>query len=305
VTRTATVRVILLALIWGSAFLWIKLADRGLSPVEVTLARMVLGAGVLLGVVAAQRAPVPRSPRIWLHIVVAGLFANAVPYLLFALAEQHVGSSTAGMLNATTPLWTVVIALATRHQRAVTVRQAAGLVIGFGGAVLIFSPWQTASGFASTGAIECLAAAASYGISYVYMDRYLVRRGISPLVLAACQLLAASAWLAIALGITGAPSPRLDATVVASIAILGLIGTGIAYVLNYQIITSEGATTASTVTYLLPVIAIILGILVLGEHISLLILAGIALILAGIVLTRQPKRRAPAERARHPAPPGG
>jgi drug/metabolite transporter (DMT)-like permease len=229
---------------------------------------------------------VPRSPLLWAHIIVAALFANAAPYLLFAVGEQHVASSTAGMLNATTPLWTVVIALGTRHQRSVTARQAAGLLVGFGGAVLIFAPWQARSGFASIGAIEFLGAAASYGISYVYMDRFLARRGISPVTLAACQLLAASAWLAIALGVTGAASARFSAQVVVSVAILGLIGTGAAYVLNYQIITSEGATIASTVTYLLPIIAIILGILVLGEHLTLLVAGGIALILAGVALTR-------------------
>src|SRR5262252_1040334 len=151
VHRATTARIALLALIWGSAFLWIKLAIRGLPPVEVTLARLVLGSAVLFAVVAARRDSLPRSPVIWAHIVVAALFANAAPYLLFAIGEQHVASSTAGMLNATTPLWTVVVALATRHQRAVSARQAAGLVIGFGGAVLIFSPWRTASPLASAG----------------------------------------------------------------------------------------------------------------------------------------------------------
>jgi drug/metabolite transporter (DMT)-like permease len=199
------------------------------------------------------------------------------------------------MLNATTPLWTVVIALGTRHQRAITAQQAAGLMIGFAGAVLIFSPWQTAAGLTSVGAVECLAAAASYAVSFVYMDRFLARRGIGPVVLSACQLGAASVLLAIALGITGAPAPELDASVVASILILGLIGTGVAYVLNYQIIASVGATVASTVTYLLPVVAIVLGFLVLGEHITLPDLAGIALILAGVALARNPPTRASPE----------
>jgi drug/metabolite transporter (DMT)-like permease len=127
------------------------------------------------------------------------------------------------------------------------------------------------------------------------MDRFLARRGISPVTLAACQLLAASAWLAIALGVTGAASARFSAQVVVSVAILGLIGTGAAYVLNYQIITSEGATIASTVTYLLPIIAIILGILVLGEHLTLLVAGGIALILAGVALTRSRTQGAPVQ----------
>ena len=115
-------------------------------------------------------------------------------------------------------------------------------------------------------------------------------RGISPVTLSACQLLAASGWLAIALGVTGVQSPRLDGSVVASVAILGLSGTGAAYVLNYQIITREGATVASTVTYLLPVAAIILGILALGEHITVLTIAGIALILIGLALARVPTK---------------
>jgi len=142
-------------------------------------------------------------------------------------------------------------------------------------------------------AVECLAAAASYGISYVYMDRFLARRGISPVTLSACQLLAASVLLALTLGVTGTREPHLNGTVVASVVILGLAGTGAAYVLNYQIITSEGATAASTVTYLLSAVAIILGVLVLSEHITFLILAGIALILAGVALTRHRDRRPP------------
>jgi drug/metabolite transporter (DMT)-like permease len=98
--------------------------------------------------------------------------------------------------------------------------------------------------------------------------------------------------------VTGAPTPQLNATGVVSIAILGLIGTGVAYVLNYQIITSEGATVASTVTYLLPVVAIALGILVLGEHITIVILAGVALILSGVALTRNRSHKATAQATR-------
>ena len=286
-TRSALPRIALLALIWGSAFLWIKLADRGFSPVEVTLARLALGAAVLFAIVLARREKIPRSRRLWAHIAVAALFANAVPYLLFAVAEQTVNSSTAGIINATTPLWTVVLALAVRHQKTVTSWQAAGLIAGLAGAVLIFSPWRTASGLTSAGGLECLAASVSYAISYIYMDRFLARQGLSAILLSACQLLAASIMLAIALAVAGAPAPHVTAENVAAIAVLGIIGTGFAYVLNYQIITSEGATAASTVTYLLPVVAIVLGVLVLGESITVTALAGIALVLAGVALTRR------------------
>ena len=112
--------------------MWIKLADRGFSPVEVTLARLAMGAAVLFAVVLARREKVPRSTRLWAHVAVAALFANAVPYLLFAVAEQTVNSSTAGIINATTPLWTVALALAVRYQKTVTSWQAAGLIVGSG-----------------------------------------------------------------------------------------------------------------------------------------------------------------------------
>jgi drug/metabolite transporter (DMT)-like permease len=297
VTRSALPRIGLLALIWGSAFLWIKLADRGFSPVEVTLARLALGATVLFAIVLGRRDQLPRSMRIWAHIAVAALFANAVPYLLFAVAEQSVNSSTAGIINATTPLWTVVLALAVRHQKAVTGWQAAGLIIGFIGAVLIFTPWTTAGGLTSAGALECLAASISYAISYIYiyMDKFLARRGIGSVVLSACQLATASVMLATALAVTGVQTRHVTAVSVAAIAMLGVIGTGFAYVLNYQIIMSEGATVASTVTYLLPVVAIVLGVLVLNETITIAALAGIALVLAGVALTRRRAKSATDE----------
>jgi uncharacterized membrane protein len=175
----------------------------------------------------------------------------------------------------------VMLALAVRHQKAVASWQAAGLIVGFAGAVLIFTPWHTAGGLFSAGGLECLAASISYAVSYIYMDRFLARRGIGSVVLSACQLAAAAVMLAIALAVTGAATPHVTAESVAAIVVLGIVGTGFAYVLNYQIITSEGATAASTVTYLLPVVAIVLGVLVLGESITVTTLAGIALVLAG------------------------
>jgi drug/metabolite transporter (DMT)-like permease len=295
VSRSALPRIALLALVWGSAFLWIKLADRGFSPVEVTLARLALGAALLFAIMRMRREKMPRSARLWAHIAVAALFGNAVPYLLFAVAEQTVGSSAAGIINATTPLWTVVLALAVRHQKAVTSWQAAGLIAGFAGAVLIFTPWQAASDLFSSGGLECLAASISYAVSYIYMDRFLARRGIGPVTLSACQLATAAVMLAIAMAVTGAPAPHFTAESVAAVVVLGIAGTGLAYVLNYQIITSEGATAASTVTYLLPVVAIVLGVLVLSESITVTTLAGIALVLAGVALTRRRMRAASDE----------
>jgi len=302
VRQSVLPRLALLALIWGSSFLWIKLADRGFPPVEVTFARLALGAAVLFPVVLVRREEVPRSAAFWGQIVVAALFANALPYLLFALAEQSVGSSTAGIINATTPLWTVLLALAVRYQRSVTGWQGAGLIAGFGGTLLIFSPWHSAAGVAYAGGLECLGASVCYAIGYIYMDKFLARRGLSPIALSACQLLAAALLLALALPVSGARAPHVSAASLAGLAILGVLGTGIAYVLNYQIIASEGATVASTVTYLLPVVAIVLGVVVLGETVTAAALAGIALVLIGVALTRRRQKTATGRQARRTGP---
>jgi drug/metabolite transporter (DMT)-like permease len=170
----------LLALVWGSSFLWIKLALDGLFPVQLVLVRLTLGAVVLLLVMCVRRLRLPRDRTIWLRLTVAALVANAIPYLLFAIGEQTVSSSLAGALNATTPLWTLGIGLAARTERQLTTLRLVGLLVGFAGALVILAPWTAPSPGAIGGALACLGAAASYGLSYVYMGRQLAGRGLSP-----------------------------------------------------------------------------------------------------------------------------
>ncbi len=214
------------------------------------------------------------------------MFGNAVPYTLFAIGEQHVTSSVAGILNATTPLWTLVIAFATGHERRISAAKAAGFIVGLVGTLLIFSPWQSGSQIASAGGLACLGAAASYGISYVYMDRYLARRGIPPLVLSAAQLTAAAVLLAMVLPFAGLQAVHVRWDAITALAVLGILGTGIAYILNYRLITDEG-TTASIVTYLLPIVAVILGAAILSDKITVQIIGGMLIVLLGVALTRR------------------
>src|SRR5579875_1879610 len=227
------VRMTALTLLWGSGFFWIAIALRGFSPVQIVLARLALGAVVLVIIARIQRVALPSGRRTWWHLTVAALFANAVPYVLFAVAEQHVTSSAAGILNCTTPLWALVIAFATGHERRISRTKVAGFVIGMAGTLLIFSPWHAGGQIASPGGLACLAASASYGLSYVYMDRYLARRGIPPLALSAGQLLVSTALLAAVTPIDGLQPIhwRWDATF--ALLVLGALGTGVAYVLNY------------------------------------------------------------------------
>ncbi|MEN3358159.1 MAG: hypothetical protein V7637_2141 [Mycobacteriales bacterium] len=285
-TRAGLARLAGLALLWGSGFLWIKIGLRGFSPVQITLVRVAIGAAVLLAIVRLRRLPVPRGRTVWAHLTVAALISNAVPYALFGVGEQHVSSNLAGALNATTPLWTVLSGLAARTEQGLSRARATGLVIGFAGAVVIAAPWQSAA--ASTGGVlACLAASAAYGLGFVYQGRYLTRRGLPPLVLAAGQLTAATGLLVLLTPIAGRQPVHFRADAVAAVLVLGVLGTGAAYVLNYRLITDDGPTLTSTVTYLLPVVAVVLGVLVLNEPASWHLLAGTATVLAGIALIRR------------------
>jgi drug/metabolite transporter (DMT)-like permease len=283
--RASAIRLALLACLWGASFLFIKVALRGLSPVQIVLGRLALGAAVLLIVVALRREPLPRSPIVWWHLAVAAVVANIVPYFLFGWGEQRTSSALAGVLNATTPLFTLVFALATRTEPRTTAVRLAGLLLGFVGALTVLAPWQVGSGQGSlSGQAACLLAAACYGVAYIYMRRFLTGRGFPPLALAASQLTAATVLLALVAPVLARQPITLTEDVLGSIIALGALGTGIAYLLNYRLIADEGATTASTVTYLLPIVAVVLGILILGEPLTWNVFVGTALILAGVAL---------------------
>ena len=239
--------------------------DRGFSPVEVTLARLALGAAVLFAIMLARREAMPA-----LAAAVGAHHRGGAVRQRGAVPAVRGGRADRGLVHGRD------------HQRdhaamdrapgpgrpapeTVTSWQAAGLIVGFAGAVLIFSPWQHGVR-AGLGRRPGMPGRIGQLRHQLRLHGPLPRPpGLSPVTLSACQLLAAAVMLAIALAITGAQTPHFTAESVAGVAVLGMIGTGIAYVLNYQIITSEGATVASTVTYLLPVVAIVLGVLVLGE----------------------------------------
>lgn len=187
----------------------------------------------------------------------------------------------AGTLNATTPLFTLAIAFATRTETTIKRERVLGFLLGFAGAVLIVAPWNS-SGNSTVGALACLAAAFSYGVSYVYMRRYLTGRGTSPIALAAAQISLGALILLLTAPVLADRAIDLQPDVVASVLALGALGTGLAYLLNYRLIQDEGATTTSTVTYLLPVVAVLLGIIVLAEPITWTLIVGTAVVLAGL-----------------------
>ncbi|MEV8534048.1 DMT family transporter [Streptomyces sp. NPDC051211] len=294
------VRMTLLAALWGSAFLWIRLAlDNGLTPVQITVVRSALGAGVLLVLAALAGQRLPRDRATWLRLLVAAFFCNALPFLLFALGQRTVDSGIAGVINATTPLWSLLIGFALGTDRPLRPVRLAGLVLGFAGVVLIFAPWQ-ASGLLSRNALALVGAAASYAVAFAYMARKLTGRGSAPLALSAAQLMTATGLSLLALPTAGgAPvtATGITATGVLAVTALGVLSTGLTFYLSYRIVADEGATSAATVGYLLPVVSVSLGALVLGEEIGPRTLAGMAIVLTGVALTRRPQGAAgPADR---------
>jgi drug/metabolite transporter (DMT)-like permease len=277
VANASWVRMVVLALLWGSGFLWIKIALTGLTPVQLTVIRCALGAGVLLVLARGQRWP--RDRTTWRHLLVAAFFCNALPFALLAVGEQTVDSGVAGVLNATTPLWSLLIGA----KGGLRPHRVAGLLVGFAGVLLIFAPWRQA-GLVSWGAVAILGAAASYAVAFAYMGRHLVGRG-APVAMSAAQLAAATGLSALALPVSGT-GPGVTAGALAAVVVLGVLGTGLTFYLNFRIIADEGATSAATVGYLLPVVSVALGAAVLGEELSARIVLGMVVVLLGVAVTQ-------------------
>ncbi|WP_229791515.1 DMT family transporter [Micromonospora fulviviridis] len=285
----AWARVGVLALLWGSTFLWIELALDALTPVQVTLSRCVLGAATLLVACLGSGRRLPRGRAVWRHLVVAAFFCNALPFAMFSIGQQTVDSGVAGVLNATTPLWSLLIGLVIGSERGLRPVRLGGLLLGFVGVVLIFAPWQT-TGPVGWGALAIVAAAASYAVGFAYMGRNLVGKGIPTISLSAAQLIAATGLTSLTLPSGGLTPIEIDPKTAVAVVILGVVATGITFHLTYRIIAAEGATNAATVGYLLPVVSVALGAIVLDEDFSLRIAAGMVIVLVGVGLTRRHKR---------------
>lgn len=291
---------VVLAAIWGSSFLFIKVAVGDLAPIEVALSRVAIGALVLVIALAVRRTALPRDPRLWAHLAVAALLFNALPFTLFAYGETHVSSVVAGIWNATTPLLTLVFALAVLPGDRPTGRRVVGLLVGFGGVLIVLGPWRGLGGSQLTAQLLCLAAAGCYGLGFPYTRRYLAGRPESGIALSAGQLLCATGQLALATILIGTVPHRVSGATVASVLTLGALGTGVAYILNYAVIRRAGATTAATVTYLMPVFSTALGVVALGEGVTWNQPAGGAVVLLGVGVSQglAARRRRQATHAR-------
>jgi drug/metabolite transporter (DMT)-like permease len=273
---------VLLATIWGSSFLCIKVLGEDWAPLHVALGRVALGALFLVVLIAVRRCALPRGLVLWGHLAVVGLLMNALPFTLFAYGETKISSVLAGLWNATTPLMTLLVVLALMREERPDRRRLIGLAGGFAGVTLLLGPWKGLGGDQLLGHLACLAAAACYGMGLPYTRRHLSARPEGGVTLAAAQLLCATAMLAVLAPLSGAPETALATDAVVSLAVLGILGSGVAYVLTHAIVRAAGPTTFSTVTYLIPVVSTALGVAVLSEPLGWNEPAGAAIVLGAM-----------------------
>lgn len=260
---------LLLALIWGCSFLFIKVGLESLTPAGVAFSRIVLGLVTLLVLSAVMKSPLPPR-RAWVPLFFAALLMTSLPWTLFAYAEQHVSSALAGIINGATPLMTLVAILLVFPEEKPTRQRVIGLVVGFVGVLVVVGIWQGLGSGTWLGIGACLLAITGYGFSFPYVRRHLAT-GDSPigaLTLATGLLAMGAIQSAPIVIVTGySHAPFTVATVLALLA-LGCLGSGFAYVLNFRVISRSDATTASTVTYVITLVAVLAGALFLGEHIT-------------------------------------
>ena len=260
-----------LSVLWGGSFFFNGAALRELPPLTLVLLRVALGAAILLPLLRMQGIGLPKGMAGWKPFVAIGLLNNVIPFSLIVLGQTYIPSGLASILNATTPLFTVMV-MAAAGEEALQMRRVAGVALGLAG-VIILRGWETRLG-QGLGILLCLGGAFSYGFAALAARRLL--KDTPPLGTATFQLMASTVMMAIVAGAMEQPWHLSMPGLTTWLAVLGLaaLSTALAYIVFFQIIRRSGATNVMLVTLLIPVTAILLGWLVLGEPISAREIAG-------------------------------
>lgn len=300
---------VLLALVWGMSFVLIRIGAEVLTPVQLSLGRMLTGALPLLAILLLRGGRLPASPRLWGHLFVAALLLNTIPFTLFGYAGQLIPSALMGIVNASTPLFGVVFSMLMLSDERPDRDRLLGLAIGFLGVLTVFGVWNSLGTVtvddrdALFGMLMVVGANACYGIGTPYLRRFVAGTSHSALELSSLQLVLASLPLLLLVPWFGGVPTGLNWQVVAAVTTLGVLGTGFAYILQYAIVRAAGATVATTVTYVVPVVAITAGIVLLGETLTwnqplgaLVIILGAALC-QGVLRVRRLRTRRASPRA--------
>lgn len=273
---------------WGASFLFMKVALGGVSYTQIVWSREVLGALTLGAVMLIGRHRLPREPIMYLHFLVIALTNCVIPHLLFAWAEQHISSGLAAIYNSLTPIATALLVALVYRVEVLRRGQIVGVLLGIIGVIVIIAPWQFTDISADVwGQLACLVAATLYGVATGYLRKFVSHHPISGTTVAFMNVGTAAVVMLFLTPVVAIGPVELSLQVVGSLLLLGAVGTGIAYIWNIAVLRAWGATNASTVTYLIPVVAVVLGFLVLGETLSWHEPVGAALVLIGILFTQE------------------
>jgi drug/metabolite transporter (DMT)-like permease len=266
-----------LSAIWGSSFLFIKVGVEELEPAVVVCGRLLVGA-LVLRPVALARGGLSGLRAMLVPIAVLGALNNALPYWLLSFAETRIDSGLAAVIQAAAPIFTVLLAIRIDPSQRVTGLRLAGVGLGFVGVALLVGLQEGAE---LLGAVAVVGTALCYAVSVLYAGRAI--RSFSPLDVSIGQL-SVGALLTLPAALVQWPAETPSAKVVGAVLVLGVLGTGVAYLLYFALIVRAGASRAILVTYLVPAFALVYGWLILGEAVTPSALAGLALILGGTAL---------------------
>ena len=290
----ATIAFASLGVIWGSNFIFMKWASETITPGQITFLRVLCGFLPVLLYATLRHELDRRHVRHLHHFMVMSLLATSIYYFAFAAGTALLASGIAGALSGAVPLFSFVAAAALLRSEGITPLRTFGVLIGFGGILLIARPWDTSGSVDGAGVAYMLIGSASVGLSFVYARKFLSGLSIASAALTTYQIGIALLTLAAITDFDGITTIRGDPTALTGLVVgLGLLGTGVAYILYYFIVERLGAVTASSATYIPPVVALMIGWLLVGEPIRVSDVAAIILILMGVVLLRVPMAGGP------------
>ena len=284
-TRTDLLLLLVLGVMWGTSYAFIKLGVETLPTFTLIASRLLIGFTLLATVVVVAREPLPRNPRTYLHLLVMATINILIPFTLITWAEQSVDSAIAAILNGAVPLLVIVLAALTFHDEPITLNRLVGVVVGYLGVVVLVAPGLAGalSGSEMTGEVALLGSTVSYAVGAVYARRNI--KGLRPMIPALFQVGFAFVMVAIlALALERPFDVKWNANALVAVLWLGLLGSGAAYLIMFRLLSRIGATATSQLAYLLPVVGIVTGALMFGEQVDLRILGGTGLILGGVAL---------------------
>ena len=273
-----------LGVVWGCSFIFIKLGLEFLTPFGVAFGRCALGALTLLAWAKFKGIALPKSKKMLLHLWVVSLLLNVIPGILFALAQTEVTSILAGIINAVTPLMTLLAIMAVTRDEKPKLYQVVGILIGFIGVLTVLGAWKGLGDNPLWAILILLAAVTCYGFSFPYSRRFVLPHKLAPESIAAGQVTLGALTLLPLFIYNGVEKYEYQVAPVLAMLALGVFGSGFAYIWNFKVMALAGSAIASSVTYLTPVVAVIVGVIFLQESIYWYEPVGALIVLLGAAI---------------------